>query len=70
MIAESMNTICLLGSPRRDCNSDTLAKCFTQQAEHLERQSRYLPCPKYSIMAAGTSSIAKQGQKSASSWTI
>ena len=27
-----MNTVCLLGSPRRDCNSDSLAKRFIKQA--------------------------------------
>lgn len=33
MLANEMNTVCLLGSPRRDCNSDTLAKSFIQQAK-------------------------------------
>jgi multimeric flavodoxin WrbA len=33
MLATEMNTVCLLGSPRRDCNSDTLAKNFMQQAK-------------------------------------
>ena len=27
------NTVCLLGSPRRDCNSDTLASYFVEQAK-------------------------------------
>ena len=28
-------TVCLLGSPRRDCNSDTMAKFFVEQARSL-----------------------------------
>lgn len=31
----SKNTVCLLGSPRRGCNSDLLAGRFAQQAEKL-----------------------------------
>ena len=33
MNATPMNTVCLLGSPRRDGNSDTLAKVFLEHAE-------------------------------------
>ncbi len=33
MPASSMTTVCLLGSPRRDCNSDTLAHRFLDHAE-------------------------------------
>lgn len=34
MFHECKPTVCLLGSPRRNCNSDTLAERFTQKAEH------------------------------------
>ncbi|MGI9490758.1 MAG: flavodoxin family protein [Geminicoccaceae bacterium] len=30
-----MRTLCLLGSPRRECNSDALAERFTRQAEQF-----------------------------------
>ena len=36
MLPNQMHTVCLLGSPRRDGNSDTLAKRFLQQATHYE----------------------------------
>ena len=32
----NLNTVCLLGSPRRDCNSDALASRFLQTAEKYE----------------------------------
>lgn len=32
MTATNMQTVCLLGSPRRHCNSDALAERFVQQA--------------------------------------
>ncbi len=32
MPSDKMPTVCLLGSPRRDCNSDALAERFVQQA--------------------------------------
>ena len=35
-----MTTVCLLGSPRRDCNSDTLANSFLQQAKLLGAPTR------------------------------
>ncbi len=31
-MSEAMRTVCLLGSPRRDCNSDALAARFLQEA--------------------------------------
>ena len=36
MIPNQMNTVCLLGSPRRDGNSDTFAKRFLQQAKKYQ----------------------------------
>ena len=35
MLAKDMNTVCLLGSPRRGGNSDTLAESFVAQAGAL-----------------------------------
>ena len=35
MSSADMRTVCLLGSPRRGCNSDTLAERFTHQAVSL-----------------------------------
>lgn len=32
MNTNEMNTVCLLGSPRRDCNSDAMANSFIEQA--------------------------------------
>ena len=37
-----MHTVCLLGSPRRECNSDTMANCFLEEAKtHGASVKRY-----------------------------
>lgn len=43
--AHAMKTVCLLGSPRRDCNSDAMAHSFIEQAKLCGAPAEFYALP-------------------------